>query len=109
MKRPRVHKKRISVGPSKVSTVSKIRRANPYGTRSEWSAITAEVKKRDGYKCVKCGRGDFEYRLQVDHIVEVSRGGSNSKHNLRTLCGPCHANRPSHRHAKQLILSRSKR
>lgn len=108
MKRPRPARKQIRVGPAKVKTVAKIRRANPYGTRSEWSVIAAAVKKRDGYKCVRCGRPETDRGLQVDHIIEVSKGGSNAMYNLRSLCPPCHANRPSHRRAKHLILSRSK-
>lgn len=108
MKRPRVHKKRIKVGPAKTSTVSKIRRTaeQSYGTRWDWAAKCVQIKKRDGHKCVKCGRPETELGLHVDHIIEISRGGSNASYNLRSLCPICHANRPSHRGAKKLILSK---
>lgn len=107
MKRPKVHKKRISVGPAKASVVAKIRRTSvqAYGTRTAWSDIRDAVKKRDGYKCVKCNRPESEHGLQVDHIIEVSKGGHSVMHNLRSLCPYCHAARPSHRKAKHLILA----
>lgn len=50
------------------------------------------VLTRDGGKCVICGRGPGHgdaVKLEVDHIVAVSRGGGNEMANLRTLCGDC--------------------
>jgi len=45
-----------------------------------------EIKKRDGFKCVEC---DSTQDLTVDHIIPVSKGGTNMSVNLRTLCGTC--------------------
>lgn len=113
MKRPKVHKSkaRIIAGPKKAATVSKIRRPKEkaYGDRWTWAEMCAAVKKRDNHCCVKCGRHESELGLQVDHIIEVSRGGITAMYNLRSLCPICHANRPSHRAAKQLILSKVKK
>lgn len=109
MKRPKVHrsKARLVTGPKKASTVSKIRRTGvqAYGDRWTWAEMCAAVKKRDLYKCVLCNRPESEAGLQVDHIIEVSRGGPTAMYNLRSLCPYCHANRPSHRKAKKLILA----
>jgi HNH endonuclease len=44
------------------------------------------VFERDGYVCVDC---DAAENLTLDHIVPLSRGGTNVLDNLRTLCGPC--------------------
>jgi 5-methylcytosine-specific restriction endonuclease McrA len=108
MKRPKVHKSkaRIVTGPKKAGTVSKIRRTKEqaYGDRWTWTTICAEVKRRAGYKCQKCSRPESDLGLQVDHIVEVARGGATAFYNLRALCPICHANRPSHKAAKKLIL-----
>jgi 5-methylcytosine-specific restriction endonuclease McrA len=45
------------------------------------------VLKRDGYTCRICRKAGGE--LEVDHILPVSRGGSNKPENLQTLCKPC--------------------
>lgn len=54
-----------------------------------------EILERDVFRCQDCGasRGDPDVRLQVHHLREVSRGGSNDPVNLITLCSNCHAGR----------------
>jgi Holliday junction DNA helicase RuvB len=50
------------------------------------SAVRREVWRRDGGKCVRCGsRKNLEY----DHIIPVSRGGSNTARNIELLCETC--------------------
>lgn len=58
-----------------------------------WNEISAEVKKRDGNKCVCC---PCTTGLEVHHIVALSRGGTNKKTNLITLCEKCHKKRHKH-------------
>lgn len=41
-----------------------------------------------GYVCVQCGKGPG-VPLTVDHILPVSKGGSDRPYNLQALCGPC--------------------
>ena len=50
------------------------------------------VLKRDRYRCVKCGatsQDNDSVRLEVDHIVPVTRGGPTTLENLQTLCSKC--------------------
>lgn len=48
------------------------------------------VFERDGGKCVMCGtRGDKYNRLEVDHIIPISKGGKSDINNLQTLCHKC--------------------
>jgi hypothetical protein len=48
------------------------------------------VLKRDRFKCVYCGASAKENAvLHVDHIIPISKGGSNELHNLQTLCREC--------------------
>jgi hypothetical protein len=48
--------------------------------------IRHEVWRRDRGTCVECGsRG----RLEFDHIIPVSRGGSNTTRNIELRCEPC--------------------
>lgn len=74
-----------------------------YGKKSDWYALTAEVKKRDGHKCIFCGKlenpkaGIYH---QVHHIVGIAKGGTTCKANLGTTCKECHEKRPGHSHMR---------
>lgn len=53
-----------------------------------------DVLRRDKFQCVLCGAGGSEANLEVDHIVPISRGGTDEIGNLRCLCFKC--NRGKH-------------
>jgi 5-methylcytosine-specific restriction endonuclease McrA len=44
------------------------------------------VWQRDKGCCVKCGSRE---RLEFDHIIPVSAGGSNTERNIQLLCESC--------------------
>lgn len=44
------------------------------------------VWRRDGGKCAQCGSRE---RLEYDHIVPISKGGSNTVRNIELLCEAC--------------------
>ena len=46
------------------------------------------VYRRDGWRCALC---DSTKYIQIHHIVKRSQGGTNTPHNLITLCADCHA------------------
>ncbi len=46
------------------------------------------IFKRDNYKCLACPSKD---KLEIDHIVPISRGGENKIGNLQTLCKSCNS------------------
>lgn len=50
------------------------------------TAIRREVWRRDEGKCAKCGS---RKNLKYDHIIPVSRGGSNTARNIELLCEAC--------------------
>jgi hypothetical protein len=54
-----------------------------------WTYLRQDVLARDGFCCRKCGTSIRP--LQVDHIVPLSRGGTNNLGNLQTLCLRCHS------------------
>lgn len=56
------------------------------GTR-RWRRLRRRILERDGYRCRACGRPG---RLEVDHVVPVSRGGGDDPANLQALCRTCH-------------------
>lgn len=56
--------------------------------------IRHEVFKRDNYTCVECGaRKEDGATLHVDHIIPVSKGGTDELDNLQTLCSDCNLNK----------------
>lgn len=52
-----------------------------------WDVTRKAIFARDKYTCQSCGRKN---NLTVDHIVQLSHGGTNSPENLQTLCKYCH-------------------
>lgn len=53
-------------------------------------SLRYDVMKRDGFRCVLCGRDASDgVKLHVDHIIPVSKGGLSTMENLRTLCEDC--------------------
>lgn len=50
-----------------------------------------DVLARDQWTCCSCGRSSKEHgiTLHVDHIIPRSRGGTDNKDNLQTLCWKC--------------------
>ena len=56
-----------------------------------WDSARSFVLLRDRYTCRRCGRRHRARDLEVDHIVEVARGGASLEYsNLQTLCRACH-------------------
>jgi 5-methylcytosine-specific restriction endonuclease McrA len=50
------------------------------------ASVRSEVWRRDNGCCVDCGSRD---RLELDHIIPVSKGGSSSARNIELRCLPC--------------------
>lgn len=51
------------------------------------SEIKVQIFKRDGYKCVVCGRGPKDgVEICADHLVPKDKGGTNVLDNGQTLC-----------------------
>src|SRR3990167_9758704 len=56
-------------------------------TAAEWIDLCDQF----GGRCLACGATDRT--LTVDHVVPVSKGGSNSIENLQPLCQSCNAHK----------------
>lgn len=49
-------------------------------------SVRIDVWRRDGGKCARCGSRE---KLEYDHIVPISKGGSNTARNIELLCEKC--------------------
>jgi 5-methylcytosine-specific restriction endonuclease McrA len=57
-----------------------------------WDSARSYVLLRDRYTCRICGVRGRARALEVDHIVEIARGGAALEYsNLQTVCRGCHA------------------
>ena len=60
-------------------------------TGRPWRRLREEVLARDDYVCQECARqGRLTPANEVDHIVNIASGGTDSMANLEAICTPCH-------------------
>lgn len=53
-------------------------------------SLRFQILQRDGYRCRYCGRSPKDgVKLEIDHIIPVSKGGTNDVRNLVTACQQC--------------------
>ena len=73
-----------------LTRIMKLRRSRAYQRSIMTPSLRYDVMKRDGFRCVLYGRTSSEgARLEVDHIIPISKGGKTNMSNLRTLCMDC--------------------
>lgn len=53
----------------------------------QWKKLRREAKRELDYRCQHCGSTE---RLELDHIVNRARGGSDTLDNVQWLCHECH-------------------
>lgn len=101
----------------KSATPHKPKKSKRLSYESEyWRTIRREVAERDLYKCQSpyC-KDTLPYSLkgkyyEIDHIIPISKGGTNKKTNLRVLCERCHALRAdkSHEYMRQNLIAQGR-
>lgn len=69
--------------------VSKQSQKQKRKSRTLRASVRFDVLRRDGYTCRYCGRKAPLVRLQVDHVIPWSAGGSDDLSNLVTACVEC--------------------
>ena len=63
----------------------------PGAANSKGLGVRFRVLVRDNFTCVYCGRNPVEdgVKLEVDHIIPKSKGGTDEERNLVTACRDC--------------------
>lgn len=62
------------------------RRAAGNLTVAEWRSVLEEF----GEQCLACGSHD---PITIDHVIPISKGGSNTRDNVQPLCGSCNSSK----------------
>ena len=76
----------------KLSLFTNIRRARKLAaegshTDKEWQSLKAFYD----YKCLSCGKREPEIRLTRDHVIPLTKGGTDSIDNVQPLCARCNS------------------
>lgn len=58
-------------------------------TLEEWETLKAQYN----WKCPRCKKAEPKIKLTVDHIIPVTKGGSNNIENIQPLCQPCNSSK----------------
>jgi len=79
-------------------------RAEGSHTLEEWELL----KKHYDYKCAICGKKEPEIELEEDHIIPLSKGGSDSMENIQPLCRSCNSVKGAKLTVKPLMVDQKK-
>jgi len=63
-----------------------------------------KLLRRDGFRCQYCGKTAEQTELEIDHIIPISKGGSDGYENLITACIDCNQGKS----AESIILPKNK-
>jgi 5-methylcytosine-specific restriction protein A len=69
-----------------------------------WARLRKRILLRDKYTCQSCHR--VGGRLEIDHIVPISQGGTKDESNLQVLCRECHRKKTIEERTKDAVISK---
>lgn len=67
--------------------------------KKEANVRSFSIFKRDGFTCIYCGKSSIEdgIKLNIEHIIPISKGGKTHINNLITSCEECNVCKNEHR------------
>lgn len=86
----KTHKNQFKVYPSsyrkahRATYRARLRNAKGSFTKEQWESLC----KKCLWRCLCCGK---KKKLTADHVVPLSKGGSNYIHNIQPLCHSCNS------------------
>jgi 5-methylcytosine-specific restriction endonuclease McrA len=63
-----------------------------------WNLTRERIYLRDSGQCQRCNTATDLKKCHIDHMVPLSKGGTNNDENLRVLCPICHILRADRSH-----------
>lgn len=58
-------------------------------TQKEWVELCTHYE----FVCLCCGRREPEIKLTADHVIPLSKGGTNFIENIQPLCQSCNSSK----------------
>ena len=58
-------------------------------TKKQWE----ELKTKYNFTCLSCRKSEPEIKLSADHVVPLTKGGTNYISNIQPLCRPCNSSK----------------
>lgn len=82
--------RRKSIDPGAIADARHRRRAREADSEGEHTSDEFDILvKMNGGRCLSCGIHSSSVKLQRDHIVPLSKGGSSGIDNIQPLCPKC--------------------
>lgn len=66
--------------------------------------VRFEVLRRDGHTCRYCGASAPDVKIQVDHVIPVALGGTDTPENLVAACADCNTGKASTSPDEHLVV-----
>jgi len=63
--------------------------AGGFHTLKEWEML----KKQYNYTCLCCNKSEPEIKITIDHIIPISKRGSDDIENIQLLCRSCNSSK----------------
>ena len=65
----------------------RIKLSGGFHSKGEWETLKAQYN----WVCPSCGKKEPEIKLTRDHIISISKGGSDNIENIQPLCVSCNS------------------
>lgn len=95
MENPNKHREDVAKWRKANPDKARVHDANRRAKEVEGGFISGEewksLKELCGLTCLRCGKREPEIKLELDHVIPLSKGGKNLIQNAQPLCRSCNS------------------